>query len=474
MSPESIENIAAAPNSKQTGCWRRLLHEPKPPEVLQWVHDNPTGTLLRYHGIFNSERVLVLTPKAMSEVFSSRNDDYEKPAGIRKVLEMLLGDGLINSEGAAHKNQRSALHPAFHVRRIKALYPTIWSKACNFTNALADSMKDTQVLDINDAISAVMLDIICSAGIGSDLDIVNHPHSDFAQKYRNGFAASPEARRLHLMALLLPPWSLDYIPGKRTKEVHGSAKAVRAHCRNVVRERLVDKKAKDKQGNDILSVILDTASFSEEELVDQCMTLLGAGHETTASAVTSALYLLCTDPSGMEMQRRLRDEVRSKLPSPSGTSPEISPDQLESLPYLTAICNEVLRVRSPVPLVWRTSIRPTIIDNVAIPTNTRICLPPWGINKSRTLWGDEAENFDPDRWLGRPAGGAESNYAFLTFSGGKRSCIGAGFARAEMAACLAALFGRFEVGFDHVGDTEYGLTVNFEGLWVKLTQIDGW
>lgn len=209
-------------------------------------------------------------------------------------------------------------------------------------------------------------------------------------------------------------------------------------------------------GADIVTVALGSGGFGDEQLVDQLMTLLAAGHDTTASALTWALYQLLRFP---DKQRRLRDEVRAGLPPPTPGGGAVSSADVDALPYLHAVCSEALRTHSPVPLTVREAARDTTVQGVAVPRGPRLAVAPWATNVDAALWGPDAAEFRPERWLGPGAGsgggavgagagvgvgGAASNYAFLTFLHGPRSCIGAGFARAELACVLAAWVGRFD------------------------------
>jgi cytochrome P450 len=118
---------------------------------------------------------------------------------------------------------------------------------------------------------------------------------------------------------------------------------------------------------------------------------------------------------------------------------------LESLPYLNAVCKEVLRIYPTIPVSARCAVRDTFILGQLVPKGTTVFVAPWSVNRNPKIWGEDAEAFRPERWLDTPNGGASSNYAFLTFFHGPRSCIGQNFARAELRALVAALVGEFEI-----------------------------
>ena len=238
------------------------------------------------------------------------------------------------------------------------------------------------------------------------------------------------------------------------------------------------KLATKKEGTarNILSVAIESGGFTDEGLVNQLMTFLVAGHETTASALSWAICMLCEHP---EVQSRLRKEV-SLLPDPRLPASSISSNDIDSLPYLNAVCNEVLRLYSPVPVTVRVAANDTTLLGHYIPKGTTIFISPWATNANKEFWGEDAADFNPDRWLGEgkaKTGGVESNYAFLTFLHGPRSCIGQSFAKGEFACLLAAWTGTLETEFansDYVIKVKNGLTPRPQDLAVKVRVLEEW
>lgn len=164
-------------------------------------------------------------------------------------------------------------------------------------------------------------------------------------------------------------------------------------------------------------------------------------------------YLLAQNP---EIQRRLRDEIRQHVPSPN--EPVVGDDlasTLQGLPLLNGVCKETLRLYPAINIIYRNTVRPTLLLGNLIPAGVQVILSPWATNRNEDLWGKDALEFRPQRWIDKDAetgverpnnsGGAVSNYANLIFLPGPRSCIGQSFAAVELR-CLAAMFvGRFEV-----------------------------
>ena len=157
--------------------------------------------------------------------------------------------------------------------------------------------------------------------------------------------------------------------------------------------------------------------------------------------------------------------------------------EIDSLPYLHTVCNEVLRYYPPVTITLREAARDTVITGISIPKGTRVVLVPLASNRNEAQWGPEANKFNPERWLGSASnGGAPTNYDFLTFLHGHRSCIGQSFARSEFACLLAAWVGRFEFELeDERLYDEKNLMIQgqvtsrlADGLYVKTKIVEGW
>lgn len=451
--------------------------------------------------MFNSERLLVTSPKALGEVLTTKNYEFIKPDQIARGLGRLLGIGILLAEGDEHKHQRKNLMPAFAFRHVKDLYPVFWDKSKEAVLAMTESFKeeslkrtnghgikssspDETVIEVGEWASRATLDIIGLAGMGQDFGAIRDPETLLNRTYRTVFKPSRQAQILGLLNLFLPTWFVRRLPIKRNGEVEAAASVIRTTCRTLIRAKKEKLEKNTLTDVDILSVALESGGFTEENLVDQMMTFLAAGHETTATAMTWATYMLCLNP---DIQIRLRKEIREKLPSVDENT-TITSQEIDHLPYLNAVCNEVLRYYPPVPLTLRDAAHDTTLLGQFVPKGTKVMLVPWAINRDERYWGPDAAKFDPDRWLHSETnpqsanGGAQSNYSFLTFLHGPRSCIGQGFAKAEFACLLATWIGRFE--FELKNEAELveknvlikgGVTAKpAKGMYVKIKVVDGW
>jgi cytochrome P450 len=377
------------------------------------------------------------------------------------------------------------LLPAFSYRHIKELYSTFWHKGSEVTDAMTDAIRrapsaanpDPTIVNAGEWASRVTLDIIGVAGMGQDFNAIRDPTSELNQCYRDVFQPSGAARRAQLLSFFIPAWILTKLPLKRNRQVLEARQTIRRICGELIAKKKTTT-SEEKPGTDILSVAMATGGFSDEDLIDQMMTFLAAGHETTASAMSWACYHLCRHP---HIQTRLRSAIRAHLPSISADTAIPSAADLDAVAYLHAFCNEVLRLYPSVPLTIRIAANDSTILGHVIPKDTTIIISPWATNASVQLWGPDAADFNPDRWMApgcANSGGADSNYSFLTFIHGPRSCIGQAFAKAEFAALVAAWVGRFEISF---ADPEYVLEIGGGitskpkgGLMVKLGVVEGW
>lgn len=327
--------------------------------------------------------------------------------------------------------------------------------------------------------SRATLDIIGLAGIGQDFGCLQDPDTEIMSAYRKVFQPTGQTKLLSLFGLVLPIWLLQAIPMQRNDDLRTSAATIRRICRRLIqlKKANIEKQGKNSE-IDIISVAIESKGFSEDNLVDQMMTFLAAGHETTASAMVWAVLALCRNP---EYQLRLREEIRAHLPSPNDAGSLVTSETFDKLHFLHAVCNEVLRLYAPVSLTTRETANDTSIVGQFVPAGTKIIIAASAINRSKTLWGPDAAEFNPDRWTGPGRannGGAESNYSFMTFLHGPRSCIGQAFARAEFACLLAGLVGRFEMELeepDREIDVATGITMRIKGgLRVRMREVPGW
>ncbi|KAL9070873.1 MAG: hypothetical protein Q9157_005666 [Trypethelium eluteriae] len=446
----------------------------------RWINEIPNDGLLGYRMKFNKERVFLTSPKALSEVLVQRNYEFCKPHRLRFGLGRILGVGLIIAEGDEHKMQRRRLLPAFQHRHIKDLYPVFWSKAAELSRALPVNSASFSIVNITEWITRATLDIIGVAGMGHDFGAIQNPDNEVSNAYRDVFDPIHRPSKLAMIASSLTNLLSWYLPIQPQDAIAIASKQLKSIARRLIRQKqnVIDQGGK-LAATDIVSVAMSSGLFDEEGLANQVLTFLAAGHETTASSMSWAILALCNNP---QVQSRLREEVQCRLPNPvtSEKGEGITAEVIDNLPYLHAVCNEVLRFYPPAGITKRVATRTTTILDQVVPKGTEIVISMRAVNHSKALWGADATEFNPERWMGpgrANSGGAENNFAYMTFLHGPRSCIGQAFARGEFACLLAVLVGSFE--FELVDHEEVqivtGLTSRPKGgLKVAMKKTRGW
>lgn len=429
-----------------------LFQRPPGQPHLDIMKSTPNNGIIRVLGFFHADRLILTSPAALADVLVNKTYDFEKPAWVSGILRRFLGNGLVVLEGDAHKHHRKQIMPAFHFRQIKELYPVFWSKSMEFCNVLKAELADdaSKVLEIGHYTTQVTLDIIGLAGLGRDIASLRSGEDELAKSYEEVLEPTTEKAVWFLCHLVFPAQLIAMLPWKVNERV----KVITGELARICTEFVVDRKSKIKyesqESKDILSFMIRSDNFSDRHLVDHLLTFMAAGHETTSSALTWASHLLSTHP---DIQARLRAEIYDYITDPQALSdPQTDiASLLESMPYLNGVCNEVLRLYPTIPDSSRCAIRDTTVAGVFIPKGTTLFIVPWATNRNPALWGANAEVFEPTRWIDKATGratmngGADSNYAFMTFLHGPRSCIGERFARAELRALLVAFVGNFDM-----------------------------
>ncbi|KAF5983164.1 cytochrome P450 monooxygenase / cytochrome P450 monooxygenase [Fusarium bulbicola] len=460
------------------GHWAESTSQPAGLPFRHWSRTIDNNGLLKYKHLFNQERLVVTSPEGLKEVLGQNSYDYVKPHLLRAMVGKILGYGLLLSEGDVHKMQRKNLMPAFSFRHIKELYPVFWSKAQELVHGIEKELKEesTSEIDIVDWASRASMDIIGSAGMGHEFRSLADPSiEDTMKMYGSMVKQSRGAKLLTVLQLVLPSIVTDHLPFQRNMGVLAASRAARETSQRLINAKKIQMAAKEKLSPDIISTALESGHFTDEGLVDTMMTFLAAGHETSAAALTWTIFLLAKNH---DIQDHLRQEIRQNV---DGLTDDVDAKKLDSLPYLHAVCQESLRLYAPIPFTVRDALKDTQILGTFVPKGTMVILCPWAINRAHELWGPDADDFNPERWMApgqAKSGGAKSNYAFLTFLHGPRGCIGQKFSLAELMALTCALVGRYRFDIDkdyEVRDITDGIVAKpSKGLKVSVEEVQGW
>lgn len=422
------------------------------------VKEVPHDHFIRFLDYFNRDSLLVTSAEAIGEILTEKDDLFPRSAQSRYIFGRYVGHGIAVAEGGEHKAQRRGLSHAFSARRVRDLYPLFWAKSAEAVRAVtqkaAASPSGRTTIECHSWAVRCALDAMGTAGMGLELGTIQDEHHPLVQAYEDLKKISWQDALMMLLGMALPERFVASLPLRRNRVIDASREQIQAVCRKAIRRK--KNALGDQQGThvNICSAIADSGLFDEEGAVDQLMLMLFASHLAPARSLTAALYALSRAP---EKQQRLRDEVRRRLPS-LDDSAGVSHAEIESMPYLQAVCKEVLRKYSAC-VASREAACDVTIQGSVIPKGTAVKLAVMSAHADTALWGDDADDFRPERWLGHDEGsdgaaghgdgaaalgGAASKYAFMAFLHGPRNCIAARFAEAELACFVATWVGRFE------------------------------
>jgi cytochrome P450 len=357
------------------------------------------------------ERVLLLDdPKQILELLTVHSRRTQKGRGLVRA-RLLLGDGLLTSEGEAHLRQRRVLSAAFHPQRISGYRGSFTAAA----RRASDRWSDGGEINLVDEMSALTLDGVGTALFGSDLRAAAPRITRALVDMLTGFRLSLAPGGVLLLRTPLPA-------AQRVRR----AKAELEHLvGDLVRRRRAAGPAVEPT---VLDLLVDQPEFDDQHVRDQVMTLLLAGHETTAMALTWALAAIDQAPA-----------VRAELEA------EWDARDDQQLPLTTAVLAETLRLWPPSWLFSRRVLEPLTLGGRNVPAGIMCLVSPALLHRDRRWW-TEPDRFQPERWLRREHGQpdrfdarapGQPRGAFLPFGAGPRMCIGEQFAWAEAASMLA-------------------------------------
>jgi cytochrome P450 len=362
------------------------------------------------------ERAVLLShPEHLHEVLVRQHRAFLK--GRRgDVSKQWLGQGLLNSEGALHQRQRHLLQPAFHRQRL-AQYATVMT---TYATRLRQSWQDGDTLDIAPAMMRVTLAIAAKTLLDAD---VENEATAIGSAITTLLRLSPR-----LTMPLAPLLRLVPLPSQRR------LRRAQAYLDTLIYRLIDERRATGGETGDVLSMLVsaqteDGSPLSPRQIHDEALTLLLAGHETTALALSWTWYLLAHHPDvDAAMQAELQTVLGGRLPTVA---------DLPQLQYTRMIFTEALRLYPPAWLMTRRAREEVTIGDYRFPLGTFFLLSPYLTHRDARFF-PEPEAFVPTRWAAPPDTGP-ARYAYLPFGGGPRQCLGEGFAWMEGLLVLTTL-----------------------------------
>jgi len=339
--------------------------------------------------------------------------------------KMLLGEGLLTSEGEFHLRQRRLVQPAFHRQRIAAYTQEMVDRAW----ITGDRWRDGETVDMDREMMALTLAIVARTLFDADVD---------AEADEIGGALT-EVLRLFQTVFIPGMQLVDRLPLPHTRRFARARGRLDETIYRLIAVRRAEL-ARGRERGDLLSTMLtaqdaegDGGSMTDEQLRDEAMTLFLAGHETTSNALTWTWYLLSQHPA---VEARLHDEVDRVLGDRRATA-----DDLASLPYTRMVLSESMRLYPPAYAIGRRALEDYEVRGIVISRGSLVVVSPLVTHRD-ARWFPDPERFDPERWTPE-AQGTRPKFSYFPFGGGTRMCIGDQFAWTEGMLLLTTLAQRW-------------------------------
>ncbi|MFB6159939.1 MAG: cytochrome P450 [Haloferacaceae archaeon] len=391
------------------------------------------------------ETYMVTDPAAIGEVLVDDDRLYTKPDFQDDALGDLLGDGLLLSEGETWRRQRRLANPAFDVRRVSNMAGTMG----DYTEALLAGWTDGETRDVQVDMTEVTLRIICEAMLGVGLD------DERVETVRESLEPLGARFEPNPFRFVTPDW----VPTRENREYGAALATMEDVIADIVAERRGTQGTDADGPMDLLSILLrarERGEQDDEQIRDEVMTMLLAGHDTTALTLTYAWYLLSQHPAA---ERRVHEEVDRVLAD--GRPPDI--EQVGELEYVERVLKESMRLYPPVYVMFREPQVDVRVGGYRIPAGSAVMLPQWVVHRSPDHW-ESPTTFDPDRWAPERARD-RPRFAYFPFGGGPRHCIGKHLSLLEGRIILATVAANYRLAYarDEPFDLRGSLTMHPRG-----------
>ncbi|CCL98712.1 uncharacterized protein FIBRA_00716 [Fibroporia radiculosa] len=455
------------------------------------------GSVVKIHGSFGRRLLYVFDPKALHTMTVKDQATFEEGSDFIKcdisvsyshasiftwrssANLLVFGPGLLSTLGEQHRRQKKMLNPVFSINHMRRLLPIFYETVHQLRIAMmSEAATGDGEMDILDWMGRMSLELIGRGGLGTSFDsLIVGTKSDYGEVMKSTFAALQDVFILRpllpYVSRLGPAWfrrrMVEIIPYQPVRKLKSLVDKMADRSTKIYQEKRAALRDGDGgtstqsgEATDIMTILMkmnmvadDEDRLSDDEVHAQVSTMTLAATDTTSNASSRVLHLLAEHPQVQEMLRR---EIVDAC-----DGDELSYDQLNRLPYLDAVLRETLRLYPPATLLSREATEDTVlplsepilgvdgqlIHEVPICKGTELFVGVLGSNTCKTIWGEDALEWKPERWLSplpntvikSPIPGVYSK--LMTFLSGKRSCIGFKFAELEIKVILSMLLPTF-------------------------------
>lgn len=367
---------------------------------------------------------LINRPESIQHVLQDNNSSYTKDTLQYNALSAITGEGLLTSDGDAWLAHRRLMQPAFSRQHMQGLSLPILAAVERVLNEWESYSSSGRPVDVDQAMLRLALEILGEALFGINL-------ASEAPSLTEAVAVALD----HIIRQVKSPPSIPaFIPTRANRRFRSAMRTLNRAVMEIITSHT---QRQNSPPDDLLDMLIQAgpSAMGADQLRDEMVTLLIAGHETVASGLTWACYLLSQNPLAAE---KMSQEIRQVL---NGLPPTVA--DLPALDYTRRVFDEALRLYPPAWMITRKCVQEDQIAGVRIPAGSLVVIGVSAIHRNPSYWPDP-DRFDPDRFTSEQSAG-RPRYAYLPFGGGPRLCIGKHFALTEAPLILAAIYQRYRL-----------------------------
>ncbi|CAF1011707.1 unnamed protein product [Didymodactylos carnosus] len=396
-----------------------------------------------------SSRVDILTPELIEFVLKTEFDSFGKGNYFRDKLHVLLGDGIFNTDGQRWKQQRKIAAHMFTQRLLNEKMIHVFTEHGHRFIDLLHTIPEGKIFDLQKLFFCYTMDCICDIAFGLNLNTLTLSVPD-AQEFVDAF---DQANYLSSLRFIQPEfsWRLKRLFNIGSeKKLKDCMKIVDRFIYNIIQQRQNDDTTTNNKRGDLLTLFLvheDKQLINDKFLRDIVLSFIVAGRDTTATGLSHLFYHVYH--SYPDIEQKLIDE-RHKNNSV----------------YLDAVLYELCRLHPPVPFDLKIALKDVYLPgNIFIPKSTIITYTPYHYHRLKSVWGQDAEEFRPERWIDETNEQklkTESQYKFIAFNAGPRLCLGKTMALLEMKTLASMLINEFHFELDE-STKKFNTQMKFQG-----------
>lgn len=434
------------------------------------------------HAIGQPPMIMISSPEGFDDLERKLFDKFPKGAHLNEFMHDFFGDGMVNAEGELWAYQRKTAMNLFSSRALREhMSAIINNNTITLDTVFEKAASANKEIDVCNLLHQFTMEVFTEIGFGLKLGNIG---SETAHPFEVAF---DDAQHIVMGRMQLPAfwWKLMRLVNLGSEaHLKKCMKIVNSTIMDIVHQTIENARSKkddeqDRKRKDVISLFLESGDskgmLTPTLLRDIALTLIIAGRDTSAETMSYAINRLSQHP---EVEHKIREEIRAKLGSKIDVNDHIGVEELQQLTYLEAVVKETLRLQPPISINPRCANEDVVLtDGTFVPKGVCAVITPYTTGRRPDVWGDDAEEFKPERWID-PNDPSKlisvTSFKFNTFLAGPRQCIGMNLAMLEIKTVLVKLLSKFHLEVTPGQNITYrhGITLPLkEGLRVQVRRV---